>query len=85
MSGSWFLTAHGYMLDWLGEVISTVSFYQLSGGVCYPTNLCINCRLCMDLCWTYEVCNYAWDQYTDSIVNPLAYVPVWCCVWICQV
>ena len=26
-----------------------------------------------------------WNQYADSIVNPLAYVPVWCCVWICQV
>ena len=26
------------MLDWLGDVTSTVSFCQLSGGVCYPTN-----------------------------------------------
>ena len=30
------------MLDWLGGVTSTVSFCQLSGGVCYPTNLCVN-------------------------------------------
>ena len=40
--GSWSLTAQGYMLDLLGDVTSTVSFCQLSGGVCYPTNLCIN-------------------------------------------
>ena len=40
LNGSWFLTAQGYMLDWLGDVTSTVSFCQLSGGVCYPTNLC---------------------------------------------
>ena len=100
------------MLDWLGDVTSTVSFCQISGGVCYPTNLCINCRLCMELCWTYRVCNYAfcivfewyfvlifclcfmyklnifhplWDQYADSIVKLLAYVPVWCCVLIWQV
>ena len=32
--GSWFLTAQGYMLDWLGNVTSTVSSFQLSGGVC---------------------------------------------------
>ena len=38
LNGSWFLTAQGYMLDWLGDVISTVIFCQLSGGVCYPTN-----------------------------------------------
>ena len=42
LSGSWSLTAQGYMLDWLGDVTSTLSFCQLSGGVCYPTNLCIN-------------------------------------------
>ena len=59
LSGSWSLTAQGYMLDWLGDVTSTVSFCQLSGGVCYPMNLCINCRLHMDLCQTYGVCNYA--------------------------
>ena len=47
------------MLDCLGDVTSTVSSCQLSGGVCYPTNLCIHCMLCMDLCQTYEVCNYA--------------------------
>ena len=67
-------------------------------------SMCIICRLHMELCRTYEVCNYAyfivfewyfallscpcliyyshivynynifhplWDQYTDSIVNPL--------------
>ena len=32
--GSWFLTAYGYMLDWLGGVTSTVIFCQLSGCVC---------------------------------------------------
>ena len=47
LNGSWFLTAQGYMLDWLGDVTSTVSFCQLSGGVCYPMNLCMNCMLCM--------------------------------------
>ena len=26
------------MLDWLGDVTSTVSFCQLSGGMCYPMN-----------------------------------------------
>ena len=36
---SWFGTALGYMLDWLDDVTSTVSFCQLSGGVCYPANL----------------------------------------------
>ena len=61
LSGPWSLTAQGYMLDWLGDVTSTVSFCQLSGGVCYPTNLCINCRLRMDLCRTYQVCNYAFS------------------------
>ena len=59
LNGSWFLTAQGYILDWLGDVTSTVSFCQLSGCVCYPTNLCIHCMLRMDLCQTYEVCNYA--------------------------
>ena len=39
LNGSWFLTAQGYMLDWLGDMTSTVSFCQLSGGVCYLTNL----------------------------------------------
>ena len=38
LNGSWFLTAQGYMLDWLGDVTSTVSFCQLSGGVCYLMN-----------------------------------------------
>ena len=38
LNGSWSLTAQGYMLDWLGDVTSTVSFCQLSGGVCYPAN-----------------------------------------------
>ena len=33
LSGSWSLTAQGYMLDWLGDVTSTVSFSQLL-GVC---------------------------------------------------
>ena len=47
------------MLDWLGDVTSTVSFCQLSGGVCYPMNLCINCMLCIEAYRTYEVCNYA--------------------------
>ena len=56
LSGSLSLTAQDYMLDWLGGVTSTVSFCQLSGGVCYPTNLCMNCRLCMGLYWTYDVC-----------------------------
>ena len=37
------------MLDWLGDVTSTVSFCQLSGGVCYPTNLCIDCMLRIDI------------------------------------
>ena len=34
---SWFMTAHRYMLDLLGDITSNVSFCQLSGGVCYPT------------------------------------------------
>ena len=42
LNGSWFLTAQGCMLDWLGDVTSTVSFCQLSEGVCYLMNLCIN-------------------------------------------
>ena len=37
--GSWSLTAQGYMLDWFGDVTSVVSFCQLSGGLCYQTNL----------------------------------------------
>ena len=39
LNGSWFLTAQGYMLDWLGDVTFTASFCQLSGGVCYLTNV----------------------------------------------
>ena len=37
--GSWSVTAQDYMLDWLGDVTSTVSSCQLSGAVCYPMNL----------------------------------------------
>ena len=48
------------MLDWLGDVTSTVSFCQLSGDVCYPTNHMHKIfMLRMDLCQTYNVCNYA--------------------------
>ena len=36
LSGSWSLTAQDYMLDWLGDVTSTVSFCQLSGGCVLP-------------------------------------------------
>ena len=54
LNGSWFLTAQGYMLDWLGDVTSTVSFCQLSGGVCYPMNLCMHCMLRMEAYWTYD-------------------------------
>ena len=49
LNGSWFLTAEDYMLDWLGDVTSTVSFCQLSGGVCYLANLCIDCMLRIDI------------------------------------
>ena len=42
------------MLDWLGDVTSTVSFCQLSGGVCYPMNLCMHCMLRMEAYWTYD-------------------------------
>ena len=72
--GSWSLTAQGYILDWLGDVISTVSFCQLSGGVCYPTNLCMNCRLHMDLCQTYGVCNYAFCIIIFVLVFCLCFV-----------
>ena len=49
LNESWFLTAQGYMLDWLGDVTCTVSFSQILGCVCYPMNLCINCMLCKGL------------------------------------
>ena len=39
LNGSWSLTAQGYMLDWLGDVTSTVSFCQLS-GVCVTQQIC---------------------------------------------
>ena len=39
LNGSLFLTAEVNMLDWLGDVTSTLNFCQLSGDVCYPTNL----------------------------------------------
>ena len=55
---SWFGTAQGYMLDWLGDVTSTVSLCQLSGCVCYPTNHMQICILHMGLYWTYEVCGF---------------------------
>ena len=42
------------MLDWLGNVTSTVSFSQLSGGVCYPMNLCVNFQVHVALCQTYD-------------------------------
>ena len=32
--GSWSLTTQGYMLDSLGDVTATLSFCQLSEGVC---------------------------------------------------
>ena len=38
--GSLCLESQGYMLDWWGDVTSTVSSCQLSGGVCYLINLC---------------------------------------------
>ena len=47
------------MLDWLGDVTSTVSFCQLSGGVCYPMNLCINCMLHMEAYGHTRCVNYA--------------------------
>ena len=44
LNGSWFLTAQGYTLDWLGDVSSTVSSCQLSGGACYlPIHMQIAC------------------------------------------
>ena len=70
LSGSWSLTVQDYMLDWLGDVTSTVGFCQLSGDVCYPTNLCSDCRLHMDLCWTYEVCNYAFCIFFEWFSCP---------------
>ena len=30
-------------------------------------------------CMNFTKFSPLWDQYTDSIVNPLAYLPVWCC------
>ena len=69
-SGSRSLTARGYMLVWLGEVTSTVSFCQLSGGVCYPTNLGADCRLRMDLYWTYGVCIYCiLNRFLNGILS----------------
>ena len=53
--GSWFLTAQSYMLDWLGDVTSTVSFCQLSGGVfTQQIHLCIICMFCVGLYHTYD-------------------------------
>ena len=37
---SWFMTAQGYLLGWLGDLTSTVSSCQLSGYVCCLVNLC---------------------------------------------
>ena len=50
LNGSWFLTAWEYMLDWLGDVTSTVSFCQPFRGCVLPNeSMCINCMLCMAL------------------------------------
>ena len=43
------------MLDWLGDVTSTVSLSTF-GDVCYPINLCIICMLHMEAYWTHDVC-----------------------------
>ena len=56
LNGSWFLTAQGYMLDWLGDVTSTVSSCQLSGGACYPMNLYAYLYASYGFYWTYELC-----------------------------
>ena len=58
LSGSWFLTAQGYMLDGFGDVTSTVSFCQLSGGVCYPMNLCVDFQALYGPIRPTTVCNY---------------------------
>ena len=57
------------MLDWLGDVTFPVSFCQPSGDVCYPTNLCVNCMLCMGLHQTYEVCNYCIVSFLNDILS----------------
>ena len=54
LNGSWFLTSQGYMLDWLGDVTCTVSSCQISGGVCYLTNLCAELHASYRPYWTYN-------------------------------
>ena len=63
------------MLDWLGDVTSTVSFCQLSGGVCYLTNLCANCMLCMEAYRTYNSVKLCiLYRYFVCVLNCLCFV-----------
>ena len=67
------------MLDWLGDVTSTVSFCQLSGGVCYPMNLCINCMLHIEAYQTYDVCKLCiLYHYFVCVLNCLLFRLVLC-------
>ena len=53
--GSWFLTAQGYMLDWLGDVTSTVISVNLQGCVLSDKSICIIACFVW-VYWTYEMC-----------------------------
>ena len=55
--GSWSLTVQGYMLDWLGDMTSTVRSCQLSWGVFYPMIHRHIYMLPMGLYQLCEVCN----------------------------
>ena len=54
----------------------------------YRPMTCVNYAFCIVIlssylsfvsCMNFTKFSPLWDQYTDSIVNPLAYLPVWCC------
>ena len=72
--GSWFLTAQGYLLDWLGDVTSTVSFCQLSGGMCDPTNPYAYLQASYGCYWTYEVCKIMHFVSSLSDILSLSYL-----------
>ena len=81
LSQSWSLTAQGYMLDWLGDVTSTVSFCQLSGGVCYPTNLCIHFMLHVALCQIYGSVKLSIVLFLNVILSMSYFVFCLCFVY----
>ena len=66
------------MLDWLGDVTSTVSFCQLSGGVCFPMNLCVNFHASCSLMVRHGSVKLCIESFLNSILSMSYFVFVPC-------